>query len=89
MTIEIKSKFLFELFQLVKPDMSENSAGFILELIDANEWGIALEFIYDFLDDEEVSISRHIYNLIQQLATMMEMDTRDWQAIESQILGSK
>jgi hypothetical protein len=89
MTVEIKVKLLYELFELIKLNMSENLVELIPELIYVGEWGIALEFIYDFLDDEEVSVSRQIYNLIKQLATMMEMDTRDWHSIESQIVGSQ
>jgi hypothetical protein len=78
MTVEIKVKLLYELFELVNLNMSENLVELIPELIYVGEWSIALEFIYDFLDDEGVLISRLTYNLIQSLATMMETDTRDW-----------
>ena len=81
-SIEEKKQVLSELFQMIKPNLSENSAEFILELIDANEWGVALESIYDLLGDNEVSVSRNVYNLIQQLASMMEMNTRDWQSLK-------
>jgi hypothetical protein len=78
MTVEIKVKLLYELFELVNLNMSENLVELIPELICVGEWSIDLEFIYDFLDDEGVLISRLTYNLIQSLATMMETDTRDW-----------
>jgi hypothetical protein len=85
MTVEIKVKLLYELFELVNLNMSENLVELIPELIYVGEWSIALEFIYDFLDDEGVLISRLTYNLIQSLATMMETDTRDWLSLECQI----
>ena len=77
-----EKQVLSELFQMIKPNISKNSGRFILELIDANEWGVALESIYDLLGDNEVSVSRNVYNLIQQLASMMEMNTRDWQSLK-------
>ena len=85
MSIEERKQLLSELFQMIKPNLSENSAEFILELIDANEWGVALETIYDLLGDSEISVSINAYNLIQQLASMMEMNTRDWHSLECQM----
>ena len=85
MSIEDEKYFLSELFQIIKPNLSKNSAEFIIELIDANEWGVALETIYDLLGDNEVSVSRNVYNLIQQLASMMKMNTRDWRSLQYQM----
>jgi hypothetical protein len=85
MLIEKKRQILLELFQLTKTSFSDSSVDFILGLIDADEWGVALETIYDLLGDNEVLISRHAYNLIQKLATMVEMNTRDWHLLEYQI----
>ena len=79
--MSIEKQLLSELFQIIKPNLSGNSAEFILELIDANEWGVALETIYDLIGDNEMSVSRNAYNLIQQLASMMEMNTRDWNSL--------
>ena len=73
---------LSKLFQLIKDSLSDNSANFVSEFIDVGEWGIALESIYDYLDDDEVLISRDAYNLIQSLASSMKMDTRDWHSLE-------
>ena len=40
MSIEDEKHFLSELFQTIKPNLSKNSAEFIIKLIDANEWGV-------------------------------------------------
>ena len=85
MSIEVKRQVLSELFKTIKTSVSNSSAEFILELIDADEWGEALETIYDLIGDDEISISRHTYNLIQQLASMMELNTRNWCSLECQI----
>jgi hypothetical protein len=78
--ISIK-KDISELFQIIQTDLSDPSAGFIFELIHAHEWGIALETIYDLLSDGEILISRHTYNLVQKLAAMMEINTRNWTSL--------
>jgi hypothetical protein len=75
-----------ELFQIIKTDLSDSSVEFILELINAHEWGIALETIYDILSDSEILISGHSYNLIQELAIMMKMNTRDWNSLKTKTL---
>jgi hypothetical protein len=75
-----------ELFQIIKTDLPDSSVEFILELINAHEWGIALETIYDILSDSEILISGHSYNLIQELAIMMKMNTRDWNSLKTKIL---
>jgi hypothetical protein len=79
-------KEMSELFQIIKTDLSDSSVEFILELINAHEWGIALKTIYDLLSDSETLISRHSCNLIQELAIMMKMNTRDWNSLETQTL---
>jgi hypothetical protein len=84
-SIEVNRQVLSELFQLIKTDLSDISVEFILELIAAHEWEIALETIYDFLDDNQVLISRNTYNLIQRIANTMGIKTRNWHSLESQI----
>ncbi len=73
---------LLRLFQFIEDSLSENQAIFILELIYVGEYALALEFIYDYLDDNEVLISENAYNLIQSLSSSMRMDTRDWHLLE-------
>ncbi len=85
MLIEVKRQILSELFQIIKTSISDSSAEFILELIDAHEWGVALETIYSYLGDNEMLISRHTYNLIEQLAIAMKINTIDWHWLESKI----
>lgn len=76
---------LSKLLQVTKDSLSNDLANFISEFIDVGEWGLALETIYDHLDDNVVLISKDTCSLVQNLASLMEMDTRDWQSLESQI----
>jgi hypothetical protein len=72
-------KEMSELFQSINTDLPDSS----VELINAHEWGLALETIYDLISDSETLISGHSYNLIQELAIMMKMNTRDWNSLKT------
>jgi len=76
---------LLELVEIIKAELSQALENCILTLINAHEWTIALEIIYSYLDDNEVQISIHAYNLIQQTANMIGTKTRNWHSLESQI----
>jgi hypothetical protein len=75
-------KEMSELLQIIKTDLSDSSVEFIFELINAHEWGIALETVYDLLSDSGILISEHSYNIIQELVIMMRINTRDWNSLE-------
>ncbi len=79
-------KEICELLQIIKTDFSDSSVEFIFELINAHEWGIALETIYDLLSDNGILISEHSYNIIQELAIMMKMNTRNWNSLKTKTL---
>jgi|688.fasta_scaffold143958_2 hypothetical protein len=86
MSVETSIKIsLSELLEIIKNSLPKNLADFLLDFILMAEWGLALETVYDYLDDNEIPISRHTYNLIKQIADAMEINTRDWCSLECQI----
>jgi hypothetical protein len=77
---DIKQK-LFELFQLIK-HLLDDLEDICLELITANEFGIALELIYDYFDENEILISEQIYFSILELVSLMELTgVREWDSL--------
>lgn len=73
---------LTEIFRLVKIDFPAYLSDLILEFIDVGEWGLALETIYDHLDENEISVSRKAHNLIEELAIQMKLKERDWHSLK-------
>jgi hypothetical protein len=78
---EIIKQLSNDLFELVKIDFPAYLSDLILEFIDVGEWGLALETIYDYLDENEIPVSRKAQNLIEKLAIQMKLEERDWGSI--------
>jgi hypothetical protein len=73
---------LTEIFQLIKIDFPGYLSDLILEFINVGEWGLALETIYDHLDENEIPVSRKAQNLIEKLAIQMKLGERDWHSLQ-------
>jgi hypothetical protein len=50
---------------------------FILELLDHNEWGVALEILCAVIFEDKLKISQEIYSLIEGVGIEMEMDSNN------------
>jgi hypothetical protein len=79
---EIIKQLSNDLFELVKIDFPAYLSDLILEFIDVGEWGLALETIYDYLDENEIPVSRKAQNLIEKLAIQMKLEERDWHSLQ-------
>lgn len=70
---------------------SLNDAGYservkdCIELVEANEFGIALETICENLHDSECAISTEAYNLFLQVGTQINVKSHYWEVLNPQI----
>ncbi|MDQ0271302.1 MafI family immunity protein [Cytobacillus purgationiresistens] len=57
----------------------------ILEFIEHEEWGIALETICSVIEQEDISVHKDIFSKIEETGIYMEMDKSVWEEISKQI----
>lgn len=57
----------------------------ILEFIEHEEWGIALEIICSVIEQENIPVDKDIFIKIQEAGIYMEMDKSLWEEISKQI----
>jgi len=50
----------------------------IIELLDHNEWGGALETLCAAIYEDKLNISQETYSLIEEVGLEMEMDSNNW-----------
>lgn len=55
------------------------------EIIEHDEWGIALETICSVLEQENIPVEKDIFNKIEEIGLYMEMDQSLWEHISNQI----
>jgi hypothetical protein len=53
--------------------LSEDEQREVTELVDANEFGVALEFVLDALTEANRTLPRPAVAMVEKLALMMEM----------------
>ncbi len=56
-----------------------------LDLLDHNEWGLALTLICEQLYEYDVRIKGELYNRIEQLGQLMELSPEEWTMLEELI----
>jgi nuclear transport factor 2 (NTF2) superfamily protein len=79
-------KSLQEILEFITPEIPENSSRLALELIKNQEWGITLEFMYDWIDESEIPISSSVYSAIEDLAKEMKISSREWSSLQEYII---
>ncbi|WP_047982129.1 MafI family immunity protein [Ornithinibacillus contaminans] len=57
----------------------------ILEFIEHEEWGIALETICSVIEQEDIPVDEDIFSKIEVAGLYMEMDKSLWEEISKQI----
>ncbi|AEH46537.1 MafI family immunity protein [Parageobacillus thermoglucosidasius] len=57
----------------------------ILEFIEHEEWGLALETICSVIEQEDITIDKDIFSKIKEAGIYMEMDKSLWEGISKQI----
>jgi hypothetical protein len=57
----------------------------ILEFIEHDEWGIALETICSVIEQEDIPVDQNIYSKIEEAGLYMEMDKSLWEEISKKI----
>lgn len=71
---------------LISNVLSEAQRDDIQMYIRAGEWGLALETICDFLYEDNLPLSAHTYSLIQEIGTMLHLNSNTWEILESQVI---
>jgi len=67
--------------EMLQSTLDDPALAVILNLIDHNEPGVALEFIFDYLVDRQVSPPSGVGRAVQALAARMSMTSREWEAL--------
>ncbi|MFJ6207363.1 MafI family immunity protein [Lysinibacillus sp. NPDC092081] len=57
----------------------------VLEFLEHDEWGIALEVICSVIEQEGIPIDKDIFSKIEEAGIFMEMDKSLWAEIGKQI----
>src|SRR5438093_1516496 len=65
--------------------LTQSEAELVQEFNDHNEYGLALETVYDDLIEDPRRITPEIVQAVQQLATRMKLLSRDWSELEALI----
>jgi hypothetical protein len=63
--------------------LTEAEAEVVREFTDHNEYGLALETVYDDLVEEPRGISDEAVQAIRQLASRMNLQSRNWSELEA------
>jgi hypothetical protein len=63
--------------------LTEAEAEVVREFTDHNEYGLALETVYDDLVEEPRGISDEAVQAIRQLASRMNLPSRNWSELEA------
>ncbi|WP_336770990.1 MafI family immunity protein [Paenibacillus sp. MMO-58] len=61
--------------QITIPDKDRDE---ILEYLDHNEWGIALEHLCATIIEEDILITESLFDLIKKIGEEMKLDTMTW-----------
>jgi hypothetical protein len=75
-----------DVIQQIRSKLPQASSIFAEELIQAHEWGIALEMIYDWIDEDEIAITFDVFSSIQSLALAITINSRDWSSLEEYVI---
>lgn len=76
---------LYQVINIVKPKLSENSIEFIVSDIQAGEWNLALETLCDILIEEEIPIDLKSYELLQEVGNILNMERQTWEMLKVQV----
>lgn len=82
---KLRSKLLVLIAQLQKINLSENLIIEVEKLNEHYEYGVALDFIVSYIEDNDVQINPEIYNCIVDLAKEMHLPEEDYTHIKKLI----
>ncbi|HEY9862802.1 MAG TPA: MafI family immunity protein [Candidatus Obscuribacterales bacterium] len=80
----VESK-LYQVINIVKPQLSETQIEFIVSDIHAGEWNLALETLCDILTEEEIPIDLKSYELLQEVGNILNMERQTWEMLKVQV----
>lgn len=63
--------------ELLKPEQVATAE----MLVNAHEFGVALEYVCDWLDELDVAVDAAIVTAIDQLGTKMQLDAQRWERL--------
>ena len=76
---------LKKLSLLAEENFTTHQKKIINGLIDAGEWGIAVETISDILHEYEFPISSETYQLIKKVSLDLHLEDATWSDLSSQV----
>ena len=83
---------LSEVLSLVSQPLTAAGLGLQVEdiqvLLEAGEYGVALEQLCSHIDELKLPLSTRIYTLIERAGTLMGMNPTLWKPLQSQISPS-
>lgn len=71
-----------DILDAVADKLSPQNAAEAKELLDHNEWGLALSVICTQLREHDMKVSREIFTRIESVADMMELAREEWAMVE-------
>ncbi|MFB7141977.1 MafI family immunity protein [Gottfriedia sp. NPDC056225] len=79
MNVEVKIKSIVEHIAV----LPNRDRFIVLEYLEYNEWGVALEHLCTILNEEDIQISQDVFQLIKDVSLQMGL----WEEIRNQIIG--
>ncbi len=74
-----------EIISLINGGISEFQEKNIRELVEANEWGIALEILCDCLYEDTIAVPQRVYQLIEKAGIAIGVDEEYWTELKEQV----
>ncbi len=62
--------------------LTDQNIEFITELIDAGEWGLALEVTCEQLYEYDMKVDPDLYELMDSTGKLMKMDSSKWDFLD-------
>jgi hypothetical protein len=66
-------------------DIPTKDKEFLFELLEHDEWGVALETLCAIVNEEGISISQDVYRKMVELGEYMQMDSATWKGLDKLI----
>jgi hypothetical protein len=76
---------LNEALSIVGEVLSKNQREDISMFINAEEWGLALETLCEFLYEEKLPITLKAYELLKEVGSLLKLNSNLWENLKRQL----
>ncbi len=73
---------MLSVINIVKPQLSDIQIELMVSDIQAGEWNLALETLYDILIEEEIPLNLKAYELLQEEGNILNMEWETWEMLK-------